>query len=113
MAKSGSDGQTRYLSTSRAAKRLNLSEGTVRDLCKRGLLPGAYQKDKRGVGTVSLPSLDLLSAGRNRDFYYDQRPDCRFELNPGYVYCRTKYHLDALVGCSLEIDISLELGNFA
>lgn len=47
-----------YLSTSEAARRMNVSEGTVRDLCRRGILSDAFQERDNGPWQIPACSVE-------------------------------------------------------
>ena len=49
-----------YLSTAEVAARLNLSEDAVRELCKKGMLPGSSQEHKKGPWRIPLEAVDTL-----------------------------------------------------
>lgn len=56
-----SQNESIYLSTAEAAARIKLSEGTIRDLCKRGRLPGAYQEHEKGPWRIPLKTVSAWS----------------------------------------------------
>ncbi len=47
-----------YLTTAEAAVRLNLSEDAVRELCKKGMLPGSSQEHKKGPWRIPREVVD-------------------------------------------------------
>jgi tetratricopeptide (TPR) repeat protein len=62
MSESSDDNQQEqvYLTTAEAAARLNLSEDAVRELCKKGMLPGSSQEHKKGPWRISLEVVNGL-----------------------------------------------------
>lgn len=75
MAKGGSSSQskTKYLSTSEAAKQLNVSKGTIRDLCSRGQLPGAYQKREKGPWLIPIEAVTSLISNTSKSSIWWKR----------------------------------------
>ncbi len=92
-----------YLSTSEAGRCMNVSERTVRDLCRRGKLPGAFQERDNGPWQIPARSVE----GWLKPNFHEESSQ-HMDRNLKFIELSIKAHFEEYQALTGEIRLRLE-----